>query len=681
MDTPLKSADQPSKAVLSDRVENGRRISRKQLVNILNYISFQDGTLLVRFEHVRYGTLLSLPAKPRPCSGDKVDCLWSGRALFPRILSSHRLHHILISDGQKLILIQPDMDRADEKGIRFLLPEVCYELNMRKTRRHSCEGIRVEFVQSGMFLVGELQDFSAVSFRIEIPAGSSKLFGLIDPEATATLVFRGGQEVLYSGECRIIRRTHCRKTGTLVLEPVHHQIRRFKPKEFRSSRQILSPAPNCVFRHPLTGKTISLPVVNLSGSGFLVEEHFESSVLLPGLIIPHLEMTFAPTFHLSCRAQVIYRNVDKTPEGDVSVKCGIAILDMDIQEQAALSAFLHHSMNLKSHVCNKVDLDDLWHFFFEAGFVYPKKYALMHAEKEKFRETYKKLYMQNPHIARHFIYQDKGVIQGHIAMVRFYENTWLIHHHAASKSNAMVGLSVLNQVGRYINDFHSLQSTHMDFVACYFRPDNKFPRRVFGGCAAAIKDPKGCSVDTFAYFHFSKSPAPWSMPEGIHCIAETDSEDLLELESFYEHTSGGLMLQALDLEPQRSTGISLNREYNKLGFKRARYLFTLKRGNSVAAVIMVIISDVGLNLSNLTNCVHVFIPDTDNLPPVTLHSVLSMLSGYYNQEDIPVLLYPASYVEKHSMPYEKLYSLWVLNMQHTDHYFRFIESLVGKSHG
>ncbi|MCC6347403.1 MAG: hypothetical protein IT388_09490 [Nitrospirales bacterium] len=668
-------------AGLGDRAENKRRINRKQLVNILNYLSFQDGSLLVCFEHVRYGTLLSLPAKPRPCSGDKIECLWSGTILSPRRLTAHRLHHILISDGKVLILIQPTVEWADERGICFLIPESCCELNMRKVRRHPSENIRVEFVQNGVFLVGELLDFNAVSFRVGFPSEPLKLFRSVDSEAAAAVVFRSGQEVLYSGECRIIRKEHFRKTGALVLTPIHNQIRRFKPKEFRSSRQILSPAPNCVFQHPLTGRTVSLPVVNLSGSGFLVEEHYESSVLLPGLIIPHLEMTFAPTFHLSCKAQVIYRNVGKTPEGEIDVKCGIAILDMDIQEQATLSAFLHHSMNLKSHVCNKVDLDDLWHFFFEAGFVYPKKYALMHAEKEKFRETYKKLYMQNPHIARHFIYQDKGAIQGHIAMVRFYENTWLIHHHAASKSSAMIGLSVLNQVGRYINDFHSLRSTHMDFVACYFRPDNKFPRRVFGGCVTAIKDPKGCSLDTFAYFHLSKSPLPWSIPEGIHCIVETDNEDLLELESFYEHISGGLMLQALDLEPQRNPGASLDKEYEKLGFKRARYLFTLKIGNSVAAIIMVIISDVGLNLSNLTNCVHVFVLDAENLPPVTIQSALSMLSGYYNQEDIPVLLYPSDYAAKHSLPYEKLYSLWVLNMHHTDHYFRFIEDLVGKNHG
>ncbi|MFO0753697.1 MAG: hypothetical protein U0411_10300 [Thermodesulfovibrionales bacterium] len=680
MDTPLKGADQTEKAGKGDRVDSKRRINRKQLVNILNYLSFQDGSLLVRFEHVRYGTLLSLPAKPGPCSGDKVECLWSGTFLSSRRLSSHRLHHILISEGQTLLLIQPEIEWADEKGICFLLPESCYELNMRKTRRHASENIRVEFVQNGVFLVGDLRDFSAVSFRVEFPE-APKVFRSVDPEDTAAVIFRSGQEVLFSGECRILRKEHCRKAGSLVLEPVHSQIRRFKPKEFRSSRQILSPAPNCVFPHPLTGKTVSLPVVNLSGSGFLVEEHYENSVLLPGLLIPHLEMTFAPTFHLSCRAQVIYRKVGTTAEGEIDVKCGIAILDMDIQEQAVLSAFLHHSMNLKSHVCNKVDLDDLWHFFFEAGFVYPKKYALMHAEKERFRETYKKLYMQNPHIARHFIYQDKGAIQGHIAMIRFYENTWLIHHHAASRSSAMIGLSVLNQVGRYINDFHSLHSTHMDFVACYFRPDNKFPRRVFGGCVTAIHDPKGCSLDTFAYFHLPKSPVPWRMPEDIHSIAETDCEDLLELESFYEHISGGLMLHALDLEPHKNVCVSLNREYDKLGFKRARYLFTLKIGTSVAAIIMVIISDVGLNLSNLTNCIHVFVLDSDALSPSTLHSSLSMLSGYYNQEDIPVLLYPSDYATKHSLPYEKLYSLWVLSMHHTDHYFRFIEDLIGKNHG
>ncbi len=225
---------------------------------------------------------------------------------------------------------------------------------------------------------------------------------------------------------------------------------------------------------------------------------------------------------------------------------------MDIQDHLKLIALLHQTKNKNSYICNHVDLDALWNFFFETGFIYPDKYAVIQKNKKQIKETYAKIYTRNPHIARHFIYQDKGTIYGHMAMIRFYESAWMIHHHAARKSSAnKAGLIVLDQIGRMINDSHRLYSLHMDYMICYYRPDNKFPSRVFGGAAKSIKDPKGCSLDGFAYFHFNnRIRSTPDLPDGWR-ISETRPEDLQELVDFYEHTSGGLMLEAIDLKPEK----------------------------------------------------------------------------------------------------------------------------------
>ena len=70
---------------------------------------------------------------------------------------------------------------------------------------------------------------------------------------------------------------------------------------------------------------------------------------------------------------------------------------------------LHQVQNRNSYVCNDLDLDALWDFLFETGFIYPKKYALIHANKEQIKQTYQKLYTRSPEIARHFVYQENGV--------------------------------------------------------------------------------------------------------------------------------------------------------------------------------------------------------------------------------------------------------------------------------
>ena len=654
------------------QLEDGKKLSKKFLVNTLNYVNFQDGTILVNLKHIKYGSIVSLKAKPQPCLENTLDCLWVQTEGLTQKLSSYRFLNFLINNGQKMILVTADVERMNNEGITLDLPETCYEVSFRGVKRHSCEGIHVELLQNGALFHGVLLDFSPVSFRIEISADSTQSFQFINSESAVHVIFRNGSGVLYSGECKIIRLALGQKVRTFVLEPVNDKLSRFKHKEYRSLRHKPSPSPTVIFAHPLTRKTVTLEVTDLSGAGFSVEEYSMNSVLLPGMIIPELFIEIAYDFRIRCKAQVVYRNIYQTYENETYAKCGIAILDMNIQDQVRLSSLLHHIANKKTYVCTTVDLDALWKFFFEVGFVYPEKYAFIHANKEKFKETYEKLYIQSPTIARHFMYKDKGIIQGHISMLRLYENTWLFHHHAAVSSGfSRAGFAVLDQIGRYVNDFYCLYSTHMNFVICYFRPDNRFPNRIFGGFTRSLNEPKGCSLDSFAYFHFSRGFQDYSETVSL---TETQPEDLSELQSFYEHTSGGLTLHALDLEPDMIDGNGLSTEYQRFGFERKRLLFSLKQDGTIKAVIMLTRTDVGLNFSNLTNCIHVFVLDSDNLLGTVLCSTLSHLCDYYDESEVPILLYPASYAETLGMR-EKTYNLWAINTQYTDQYLKYVESL------
>ena len=655
-----------------------KQVSKKYLINILNYINFQDETILINFKHSKYDSIISLQAKPQPSIGDTLDCLWIEKIEPDKKLKSYEFLHFILDDGQKLILAKPALKAISTEKISFILPETCYEVSSRKVKRHSCKGIQVEFIQKGAIFYGFLLDFSAVSFRVEVSTVPPQSFQWINPESTVMVIFKKGQEILYTGDCKIIRQTLGQKTRTFVLEPQDNQIRRFKPKEIRSPRHTLSPSPNITFRHPITGKIINLMAEDISGSGFSVEEYYEHSVLLPGMIIPELFIEFANDFKIRCKAQVIYRNM-YFKEEKTYVKCGIAILDMDIQDQVRLSSLLHMVTNKKSYVCNQVDLDAMWKFLFETGFVYPEKYAAIYTNKEKFKETYEKLYIHNPNIARHFIYQDKGTIHGHISMVRFYENTWLFQHHAANRSDIdKAGLVVLNQIARYVNDFYCLYVTHMNFVICYFSQNKRFPNRVFGGFTRKLNDPKGSSLDAFAYFQLSKDIEEWYFSRSW-VLTKTQPKDLLELKSFYESHSGGLIPHALDLEPDMIDCDDLSKEYQKIGFKRERYLFSLRKDDVLKAVIMVNVSDTGLNISNLTNCIHVIVLDSADLPYIALYSNLLELFKYYEQDKIPILLYPVSYAESQSISYTKIYNLWVLNIPHSgDLYLKYMENLLKK---
>jgi hypothetical protein len=260
-----------------------------------------------------------------------------------------------------------------------------------------------------------------------------------------------------------------------------------------------------------------------------------------------------------------------------------------------------------------------------------------------------------------------------MSMIRFYPDSWIIHHHAASRSGyGAAGVEVLDQVARYTNEFYRYPSAHIDYLMCYFREENRFPARIFGGVARDIGNPKGSSVDVLSYLHLPEKEG--GDEEGFQ-IFPARAEDLEEARKFYEEVSGGLMLDALDLvgDPESGENRELDDEYAAQGFRRERRVFCLSEGGGLKAVISLTLSDMGLNLSNLTNCAHVIVIDGPGLRPGVLVSALRMLLGRYGALDVPILVFPAAYAEGADLPREKEYTLWVLDNDHGDGYFRSLD--------
>jgi hypothetical protein len=653
-------------------------ISKAQLINKINFINFQDRTLLLNFKHRKYQTPLTLLAAPQPCLDDDLDCSWVEPDRILNELPFYKFENLLIPDGQNLIRAEPELIRMDADIIRFRLPENGYEVSSRTMRRHRCENINAQLIQNSSLFSGTLIDFNACTLRIELTVEPPRTFDWINPESPVNLLLSDASGTHYAGECKIIRQSTYQNTGTYILRPLRFEIQRFKHKEFRSQRYKITPSPNARFRHPFTKQFFDLKVIDLSGSGFSVEEDVHTAVLLPGMILPQLELNFANSFQFQCKAQVVYRKVIEADHHAKKIKCGLALLDMDIHDHVKLVGLLHQAKDEKSYICNNVNLDELWDFFFDTGFIYPNKYAFIQKNKEKIKKTYERLYSNNPHIARHFIYQDKGRILGHMAMIRFYENTWMIHHHAARKSTGnKAGLIVLDQIGRMINDSGRIYSLHMDYFIAYYRSENKFPRRIFGGAAKNINDPKKCSVDAFAYYHHrhKTNGQPSALPSDWELVP-TQPEDLAELEKFYEHVAGGLMLGALDLTADKFSHDHLSALYHQAGLKRERHFYSLKKNGRLTAIVGVVLSDAGLNLSDLTNCLKVFVVDPHSLTADIFRAMLSALMKKIEQSEIAVLLYPVEYAEDQAITYEKQYNLWVCRLQSSDEYFRYLNRLL-----
>jgi hypothetical protein len=654
---------------LMHALEKARTIDAKRVINALNHIHFSDGYVYVLLTHTVYQENVLLKSRPGPCIAASLTCSWADNQISSLNLEDYRFSYLLIDDHRSLMMVPAKPIEINHESFRIEIPETSYAVGERQSRRYSGQNVNAELGQSGFQAIGQLVDFSAKGFRLKVKPEGPGSFRWLNQEVDATVHLRHQQTTVYSGPCRFIRQKGDSSEKEIVVLPVEEKIRRFRNKQARNARQRLVPSPRIVFRHPLLDKKVQMEIENISTSGFSVFEDTKERMLMPGLIIPDLAIYFAGVLKINCLAQVIYCQ----PEGKKGVRCGIAILDMGINAYSRLTHILTNALDPHACISNDVEMDDLWEFFFQAGFIYSKKYGLIQGQRETFKETYKKLYQEHPEIARHFTYQKNGRIYSHVSMVRAYERAWMVHHHAAlAMGNRLTGFSVMKQLIYYLNDMCRLPSAHMDYMMLYFRPDNKFPDAVFGGFARELNDPRGCSLDLFGYLPYTRLSLGTKLPESWS-LSESSEIDLWEFSRFYRHKSGGLLLDALSIEAKGQGTETLEQVYAQAGLFRNCKLYSLRHRGKMHALLIANKSSLGFNLSELLNGIKVMVTIPEGLPWSVLSVAISQLTSEYQLARVPILFYPMSYVESNGIPCEKSYQLWVLNVQYGNEYMDYMQ--------
>jgi hypothetical protein len=639
-------------------------LERGQLLNRLNVIHFQDGCLFAVLRHKDHDHTLRLQATPYPAEDEHIKATWHKDAVLPPSLQSFTLESIIIPGPKRTFSFLPERYWIDSDAIRFELPDGATEIAGRKNIRYDCRHrpINVTLTQHFAPFVGTLIEYSANALLVQLRAGEKQSLHWLNQESSATLTLSGDNQTFYSGQVKISSRD-CPNDGELaklfILEPSSAAAPRFSPKKHRARRELFKPSPDFVFDHPITGRRHALKVHDLGSLGFSVDEAEETAVLIPGLLLPAAEVSFANSLCLTCTGQVVYRN----PAGEGRVRCGIAILDIKLQDHLKLISLVQQVQDPHSYVSNRVDPEDLFEFFFETGFLYPHKYAEIAANREAFRKAYGKLYDQGTDIARHFVYQDCGRILGHFSTLRVFTNTWMNHHHAAIRSSH-AGMKVVRAISEFINDSYLLNPTNLKYIIGFYRAENKFPQKYFGGFVRQVNDPGISSLDVFSYFNQAGAlglgredlPGDWEL------VAATEA-DTVEFRGYYRKISGGLMAEALDLTPSGLDGQKLSRDYEACGLQRQRHLYAIRHQKSLKALIDVQHSELGLNLSELTNAIIIYILDEEAIHRDMLRFIISELALRHDKTQHPVLIHPHTYATRYRLPADKEYTLWALDLK------------------
>ena len=652
--------------------ENGKEIGSDLIIQILNHFNFFGRPVTLNFVSKISGISKTCHAIPKACVNARIFFEWQNPP-HPEFLSDAcLLGSIQFNYKDRLIFIKPDLKRITKEEIEVILPGHSIELNTRKAVRYRGQSIDVSVDIKNHCLRGKLCDYSAFSFGIEISdfKDGESLLGDLSGQVF-NIKIENADETIYSGMCDLLR--YCVQNNKLfmVLSPKNKNIPTLQPKKYRSERIKLVPNPSLYFAHPITRHKITLDVKDLSASGFSVQEKADKATLLPGMLISEAKLRFATIYEIPCRIKIIYRHHDSATQ---LVVYGVVFIEMSMEDHTKLLVCLQQAHDQCAVACHPVDLDELWHFFFESGFIYPRKYSVLSQDQNPIRKTIERLYTKNTSISRHFFYQEDNQIKGHIALLRVFDQTWMMHHLAAIKGTELAGLKVLRQGSSFLSDSCYLPANKMKYAIAYYRPENKFPCKVFGGVTRSVKNPKICSTDVFAYYHTDTDSDAKNDKSDAYDLTEANSADLLELGQIYETLSGGLMLKALDIGLNHCDQ-ELSEQYRANGFKRLRNLLCLRTNGRPAAIFMLQVTDAGTNFSNLTNCIHIFIIDLESDLSIPIGQVLSKLSKQFGQKHVPVNLFPYSYAEKNGIAYEKKYVLWILEMQYSDFYYNYLERL------
>ncbi|HJX35011.1 MAG TPA: hypothetical protein VJ373_07530, partial [Desulfatiglandales bacterium] len=135
---------------------------------------------------------------------------------------------------------------------------------------------------------------------------------------------------------------------------------------------------------------------------------------------------------------------------------------------------------------------------------------------------------------------------------------------------------------------------------------------------------------------------------------------------------GGLALDAMGLEQNDADEERLEDIYGRLGLLRRWQVYSLVYKEEQYAVMIVNQSDMGINLSELLNCIKVIVTKPEDLSKDVLSIAVSNLVGGYKTDRVPVMFYPFSYVVDNNIPYEKTYQLWVINVDYANEFMEYM---------
>ena len=257
-------------------------------------------------------------------------------------------------------------------------------------------------------------------------------------------------------------------------------------------------------------------------------------------------------------------------------------------------------------VARDVELEELWTLYEDTGFLYPEKIERLRSSLPEIHHTIGALLRANGDLLETVTTRLDGTLSGHLCALRAYRRTWVIQHLAARRR--LGGAGVLNlAIARYTQvrpDVHWLKM--------YFRPDNAFPRTVFGSYAESVRHSPKSDLREFRYLT-ADANRPGERIAGV-TVRTAIPADHRVITDWFVARGRTTELMANDLVEGQHCLPMASARFAQIGLRRHRRILAAERDGVVTGFALLEVSSLGMNLSELTNAftVHLVEPDASS---------------------------------------------------------------------
>lgn len=283
---------------------------------------------------------------------------------------------------------------------------------------------------------------------------------------------------------------------------------------------------------------------------------------------------------------------------------------------------------------NTIPVGELFALYERTGFLYPDKAARLTPHIEQVRENWRKMLQAGDSLLYVLTSGDEERGRASLAVWRTTHLGWMSQH-LVSESNPYASRAVM-LAGSAASILKGVDESHQN----WFRPENRFPTRVFGSMVQTIGE-EHSSVQRHAYFSLSRKMA---LPSGGGVRAVPyNSSHRRALTAIATAARGSIYVTAEELVGDVEFE-AVDELYRRVGLRRTRHVWLAYRGSKDEPIGAAIIcrGPLGLNFSYLENrcdlLLHPALPESEALGVVgSLLKASSVAYRDFELDEIPVI--------------------------------------------